>query len=385
MKKKIIYVTSSRADFGIVSSLLLKLEKSSKIDFYLIVIGTHFLKNFGYSFKEIKELKIKNVIKIKFKQKKIDDLNYYISHLSKKYTDLLDLINPDTVILLGDRYEIAQIALLTHFKNIPLIHLHGGEKTIGSKDDNYRHSISKLAQYHFVSHNFFKKRLIQLGEDRNKIFNIGSISLENVKTYNKASISKLNHMSFLRSRNKFFIVTLHPSSTIKSTKKNIQELKKSILNFNNINFIFTAPNIDFGYKIIMDEINKLVLKHKNIYFYKNIGNKIYFSLLKLSSGIIGNSSSGIIEAPYFKIPTINIGNRQSGRLFSSTIYKCESSNIKIKNLIKKICSTKFKINTSKIYIKKNSDSSNKVLSFIIKCNFKKVSLDKNFRDIVDIK
>lgn len=385
MKKKIIYVTSSRADFGIVSSLLPKLQKSSYIEFYLIVTGTHFLKNFGYSFKEIQKLKIKNVINIKFSQKKIDDLNYYISHLSKKYTDLIDLINPDSVILLGDRYEIAQIALLTHFKNIPLIHLHGGEVTMGSKDDNYRHSISKLAQYHFVSHKVFKKRLIQLGEDRNKIYIMGSISLENVKTYSKTTISKLNNMSFLKSRNKFFIVTLHPSSTIKSTKKDIQELKKSILSFHNINFIFTAPNIDFGYEIIMDEINNLVLKHKNIYFYKNMGNKIYFSLLKLSSGIIGNSSSGIIEAPYFKKPTINIGNRQFGRLFSTTIYNCESSNIKIKNLIKKISSTKFKINTSKIYIKKNSNSSNRVLSFISKCNFKKIPLNKNFRDIIDIK
>ncbi len=384
MKKKIIYVTSSRADFGIISSLLLKLEKSSKIDFYLIVTGTHFLKNFGHSFKEIKKFKIKNVINIKFTQKKIDDLNYYFGHLSKKYTDILDLINPDSVILLGDRCEIAQIAFLTHFKNIPIIHLHGGEKTIGSKDDNYRHCISKLAQYHFVSHKYFKKRLIQLGEDRNKIFNIGSISLENVKTYNYSSINKFISMKFLNSKNKFLIVTLHPSATLRSTKKDIQELKKAILYFNNIDFIFTAPNIDLGYKLIMDEIDSLVLNHKNIYLYRNMGSKIYFSLLKLSIGIIGNSSSGIIEAPFFKKPTINIGNRQSGRLFSSTIYNCESSSIKIKNLIKKICSSKFKVNSSQIYIKKNSESSNKVLSFITKCNFKEVSLNKNFRDIIDI-
>jgi UDP-hydrolysing UDP-N-acetyl-D-glucosamine 2-epimerase len=382
MKKKIIYITSSRADFGIVSSLLLKLEKSSKIDFYLIVTGTHFLKKFGYSFQEIEDLKISNVIKIKFSQKKIDNLNHYIGELSKKYSDIVDLINPDSVILLGDRYEIAQIALLTHIKNIPIIHLHGGEKTIGSKDDNYRHSISKLAQYHFVSHENFKKRLIQLGEVKSKIFNIGSISLENIKTSNIISITKKDQMNFLKSKNKFFIVTLHPSATLKSTKKVIQELKKAILNFNNINFIFTSPNIDLGYKIIMDEINRLVLKHKNIYFYKNLGIKNYFSLLKLSSGIIGNSSSGIIEAPFFKKPSINIGNRQTGRLFSSTIYNSEPSHINIQKLIKKICSSKFKINTSQIYIKKNPEASNKVLSFIINCNFKDVSLNKNFRDII---
>ncbi len=382
MKKKIIYVTSSRADFGIVSSLLLKLEKSSKIDFYLIVTGTHFLKKFGYSFQEIENLKISNVIKIKFSQKKIDNLNLYIGELSKRYSDIVDLINPDSVILLGDRYEIAQIALLTHIKNIPIIHLHGGEKTIGSKDDNYRHSISKLAQYHFVSHENFKKRLIQLGEVKSKIFNIGSISLENIKTSNIISITKKYQMNFLKSKNKFLIVTLHPSATLKSTKKDIQELKKAILNFNNINFIFTSPNIDLGYKIIMDEINRLVLNHKNIYFYKNLGIKHYFSLLKLSSGIIGNSSSGIIEAPFFKKPSINIGNRQTGRLFSSTIYNSEPSHINIQKLIKKICSSKFKINTSQIYIKKNPESSNKVLSFIINCNFKDVSLNKNFIDII---
>ncbi len=189
-------------------------------------------------------------------------------------------------------------------------------------------------------------------------------------------------MNFLKSKNKFLIVTLHPSATLKSTKKDIQELKKAILNFNNINFIFTSPNIDLGYKIIMDEINRLVLNHKNIYFYKNLGIKHYFSLLKLSSGIIGNSSSGIIEAPFFKKPSINIGNRQTGRLFSSTIYNSEPSHINIQKLIKKICSSKFKINTSQIYIKKNPESSNKVLSFIINCNFKDVSLNKNFIDII---
>ena len=201
-------------------------------------------------------------------------MNHYIGELSKKYSDIVDLINPDSVILLGDRYEIAQIALLTHIKNIHIIHLHGGEKTIGSKDDNYRHSISKLAQYHFVSHENFKKRLIQLGEVKSKIFNIGSISLENIKTSNIISITKKDKMNFLKSKNKFLIVTLHPSATLKSTKKDIQELKKAILNFNNINFIFTSPNIDLGYKIIMDEINRLVLNHKNIYFYKNLGIKI---------------------------------------------------------------------------------------------------------------
>ena len=381
MKKKILYVTSSRADFGIIQNFLIELNKSKSIKLYIIVMGTHNVRDFGYSYSEIKNQNFKNIHILKVNNKYIDDPSKYIQATTKTYINYLKKINPEIVILLGDRYEIAHVALMTHITNYPIIHFHGGEKTSGSKDDNYRHAISKLSQYHFVSHQIFKKRLIQLGENKKSIFNIGSLSLENISTSKKNIEKKILNLDFLCSKNDFYIISFHPLIDLNKTKKEFYSILNVIKKLKKINFVFTSPNQDPGYKFISQNIKKCVERYDNIYYYKNFGKKNFFYVLKRSKGIIGNSSAGIIEAPYLKKPTINIGERQNGRLMSSTIFNSGPNSNNIKRLILKISNINFKINTNNIYITKKSNISIKILNFIINSDFKKLPLNKNFIDL----
>ena len=205
MKKKIVYVSSSRSDFGIVKNLLKKLEQSKDFEFYLIVIGTHILKKFGLSINEISKINFRNLIVLKCRPNLIDQPYEYIHKMSNIYRVTLKKIKPNAVILLGDRYEIAQVAYITHLLNIPILHIHGGEKTSGSKDDNYRHMISKISQLHFVAHSDFKKRLIQLGENSKNIYVVGSLALENNEKFSKNSDLLKKKYNFIIAKKKYFI------------------------------------------------------------------------------------------------------------------------------------------------------------------------------------
>ena len=380
MKKKITYVSTSRSDFGIATNLLLKLDKSKNIDLNIIVTGTHLIKKFGMSIDEISKYKFKKISSLKISPKLINYPTDYIIKLSKSYLNAISKIKPHVIILLGDRYEVAQVALLTHLSNIPIIHIHGGEKTTGSKDDNYRHVISKLSQLHFVAHKEFKKRLIQLGEENRNIYNIGSLSLENIKNYKQDLYQMNKKFNFLNLKKNFFLITFHPCSNIIQTKKEIDVISDVIIRNKKNNYVLTYPNQDEGFDIIVKKIENLNSNYRHIYLYKNLGRENFMYLLKKSSGIIGNSSSGIIEAPYFKVPTINIGTRQHGRLHSSTIFNIPARNEDLEKLIKKITSKNFTLNTKKIYYQRKKFSSDYILKIILDTNFQNFSLNKNFRD-----
>ena len=381
MKKKILYVSSSRSDFGIISQLLIKIDNSPKIDLHILITGNHFSKDFGYTINEIKKIKNNKLSLLKINDMKLINPNFVLKEIVDKYPTILKKINPSAVMILGDRYEIAQIAPMTHLNDYPLIHFHGGEKTLGSKDDNFRHVISKLSQYHFVSHKIYKRRLIQLGEEKKNIQNIGSLSLEDYE-YKKNYKKYLEHKyEFLKNKKNFFIITLHPSLTIKKTKQELNIIVKAIIFFKNLNFVFTSPNHDYGYKVIINMINHLISKYRNIYYIKNFGKDNFLPIVKLSSGLIGNSSSGVIEAPFLKKPSINIGDRQKGRLLSSTVYNCKNSINDLRKIIKLIDEKDYKINSKKIYISRKINVSEKILTFLDKSNFSKVSINKNFRDL----
>ena len=381
MKKKILYVSSSRSDFGIISQLLIKIDKFPKIDLHILITGNHLSKDFGYTINEIKKIKNNKLSLLKIDDKKLINPNFVCKEILNKYPTILKKINPSAVMILGDRYEIAQIALITHLNDYPLVHFHGGEKTLGSKDDNFRHVISKLSQLHFVSHEMYKRRLIQLGEEKKNIKNVGSLSLEGYK-YKKNNKKYLeDKYEFLKSKNKFFIITLHPSLTIKKTNHELNIIVKAIIFFKNLNFVFTSPNHDYGYKVIINKINHLSSKHRNIYYIKNFGKDYFLPILKLSSGLIGNSSSGVIEAPFLKKPSINIGDRQEGRLLSSTVYNCKNSINDLKKIIRLIDKKNYKINSKKIFITRKVNASEKILSFLNKKNFSKEPINKNFKDL----
>ena len=204
-----------------MKTLLKKIDNDNKIELFLVISGTHHQKRFGNSYEDIKRYKFKNCIDIKIRNKEIEKIDKSINIISSNYIKILKLLKPDAVMILGDRFEVAQIALLTHILNYPLVHFHGGEKTSGSKDDNYRHLISKVSQYHFVSNLDSQKRLLQLGENKKNIFIIGSLSLEQINLNKPINNSILKNPQLNLQNKNFFLITIHPSSSIKKTKDEI--------------------------------------------------------------------------------------------------------------------------------------------------------------------
>lgn len=353
-KKKICVITGSRADYGILSNLLKELQSSASFDLKVIVTCMHLIAKYGNTYKEILNDKIKIYKKIKLPIH--GDTAYHISKATGAGINLfakeLIKLKPNFVIILGDRFEALSFAISSLFLKIPIIHIHGGESTYAAVDDPIRHSITKMANVHFVSNEFYRKRIISMGEDPKSVHTLGSLAINNlkkIKFFSKKEIEKQLNFKFDK---KNIIFTLHPE-TLGNNKleKKIKPILEILKRLKNTKIIFTMPNIDVGNKKIFKTIydfNKFN-KKKSI-LIKSMGQKLYFSTLKLVDLVIGNSSSGIIEVPSFNIPSINLGKRQLGRISSKSVIHCKFD--------KKEFERKLKISLSKNFIKKINNMKN---------------------------
>ena len=345
MKKiKLAVVTGSRADYGLLSYFLKEAKKY--YDLNLIVTGAHLKKDFGNTLDYIKKdkIKISKKIDIKIKDGKGAVANS-ISIGIKKFNKFFENKSFDFIILLGDRYEIFSCAISAAIIRIPIIHLHGGEVTTNSYDEYFRHSISIFSQYHFVSAKKYYNRLIQLGNNPKNIFLVGGLGAANIKKIkflNKKKLTKKFNIHF-KSNNVFFIY--HPETLEKNYGINglINSLE-ALSELKDLNIFISSTNADTQYKKFHKIINKFVKLNENFKILNTLKHEEYLSLLKHMDGIIGNSSSGILEAPSLKIPTLNIGGRQDGRLRAKSILDCSYNKEEIKLNIKKIL--KFKNNKS---------------------------------------
>ncbi len=342
--KKFLIVTSSRSEFGILKNTIIEISKSKKIISKLIVTGSHLNNKFGKTFNEIRQSKLKNIVKLKIPMGKTSSKNssLIVSNLIKKLSRFIEKFKPDGVIIFGDRFEIMALAYTCFLHKIPIFHIGGGEKTQGSNDDSIRHAVSKLSSFHFVSHQAHKNRLIQLGEDRKKIYLVGSPGIENIKKTNLLSKKEIEKKFKFNFYKKNIIVNFYPITNEKNKDKYyINELLKSLKNFKNVRIIFTLPAFEIGTDIINKEIKNFKKNNENSVIFKSLGSINYLSILKHSDLMIGNSSSGLIEAPALGLKVINIGQRQKGRISPKEVIniKCKKkyiiSSIK-KNLNKKI-------------------------------------------------
>ena len=362
MKKKVLLISVNRSDFGIQKNLIKKLMREKNFKFKLLVTGTHLSKYFGHTAKEIREEKINSFDKIKlsdFDYKNQNIINL-LSSSTKKFYKYYKTYQPNLVIILGDRYEMLSAAIPLVLLNIPIAHIHGGEKTEGSFDDIFRNMITNCADLHFVCHNIYKKRVSSIKDKNKNIFNFGSLSLEDVKKLKlkkKSDIQKKFNIIFER---KNILVTYHPETKYKGTNQaDINILFQAIDKYNDINFIFTIPSPDPGNKDIIKKIEDHCKFKKNCYYVKSFGKLYYFSTLNIVDAVLGNSSSGILEVPSFKKTTINIGNRQLGRLQATSVINCELDTLDIVKAIKKVYSKKQKkilTKTKNIFYKKNTVS-----------------------------
>ena len=342
---KISILTSTRADFGLLKNLILELNKNKKFSISVIASGSHFVEKYGKTYKEIIKNKININEKIVFKS--IPDNEYGISktfaQCVEKSTKILKKISPDLFIVLGDRYEVLASVISANILQIPVGHIHGGELTYGSADDGYRHSITKMSHIHFTAHKIYKDRVIQLGENPKKTFVVGGLGVDSLKKTNLLSRKDLEKKFNIKFKKKNYLVCFHPETSKKnSPKRQINEILSALKKIKETCIFFTMPGADLGNSLIEKEIKKFTSLNKNCFFYKSLGQVNYFSFLNQMNAIIGNSSSGILEMPYFKKATINLGDRQLGRLHSKSIINIPIRRKDILNSLKKIHSPSFK-------------------------------------------
>lgn len=379
MKRTVCLITTNRADYGLQRNLILLLKKNKKINFKLLVAGSHHNKKYGLSINEIisDKNKIDFSFKTKFKQTNPLSTLLSMSDSLKKFSKILTKIKPNIVIILGDRYEMLMASISALICNFPIAHIQGGEITEGAFDDNIRHAITKMSSLHFVAHESYKKTLLKFGEPPKRIFNFGGLGAENIqltKLIDKRKIEKKFNFKF-KKRN--MLVSFHPvTKQPNTTKKNFNQLLNALQNFSDIQFIFTYPNPDPENHIIINALKKYLIKNKNFVCVKSFGQRNFFSVLNEVDGIIGNSSSGILEMPSFKKGTINIGNRQKGRIQASSIINSNTNTSSIERSIKKLYSKKFKKKiklTKNAFFKKNTSKNitNIIANFPLKNLFKK--------------
>lgn len=352
-KKKIAIFSGSRSDYEILKPLILKLKKRNEIK--LFVGPHHYEKKFGFTYKEIKKDKIDIFYKCntKVNYNKVD-INKFLRDSIYSYKKKLIKLNPDLVIILGDRYEVLSFVLASFFLNFNICHLHGGEITNGSFDDTIRHMISKMADYHFVTNAIYKRRLTLMGENPKNIFNFGSLGALNTKKtkiiprdliYKKFNIPKIS---------KLVLITFHPETNSRiKLEKQIDIFLNSLKENRKYFFLFTGCNADPYGNYFNMKIKNFVLKNKNSLFIKNLGGLDYCSLINYSEFVLGNSSSGIYEVPILKKITINVGSRQSGRLMPNSVLNCELNTKKIKKILENINLYKAKIKFNNLFYKKN--------------------------------
>ncbi len=357
--KKILIPTVARSDFGIMKNIIKTFYNDKFIETKLLVVGSHFSKIFGSTVSEIKNEGIINFHKISYdiKKSKFDRTLLYISDLMRKLNNYLKTRKYDYCIILGDRYEMLAIAIACKLFKIKIIHFCGGSITKGALDEYYRNCITKLSDYHFVETKYHYNNLIKYnGVERKNIFLYGAPALENIKSLSfldkNSLIKKINLKKF---NNKIAIFTYHSETTL-SKKENINQLNeilsflKIIIKQFNYKIIVTSPNADSYYEQIIQLKINFCKENSNAVYISHLGINNYYNLMKISDVMIGNSSSGIIEAKTFNLPVLNCGNRQFGRYCSNNVI---TSEIKLKKLIKN-----FSLLTSVKYKKKIKRSKN---------------------------
>ena len=379
MIRKICVVSGSRADYDHLYWLLKLLKKNKKFDLSVIVTGSHLEKKYGALVKNIIKDDYKNLHKIRLflSNDRVENITKSTALGILNFSKKLKQIKPDIVLLLGDRYEIFSCAISASFLKIPIAHFNGGEVTSGAFDEWIRHSITKMSTIHFVANKKYQNRVIQLGENKKNVFNVGGLSSDNVLKTKKLKKKEIEKICNFRFHSKNILVTFHPVTLgEKDSKKYFKEIILALEKLEETLIIFTFPNADNDNLSIINMIKKFVKKNKNSIYFISLGRKKYLSIMKYCDAVVGNSSSGLLEAPYFNIPTINIGNRQEGREKANTVIDCKTNRNEILRLIKSLNKNKLKLNNIKDHygIGNTAENvikilSNKKINLKIKKNF----------------
>ncbi|MCI9530814.1 MAG: UDP-N-acetylglucosamine 2-epimerase (hydrolyzing) [Lachnospiraceae bacterium] len=343
--KKICVVTATRAEYGLLRRVIQNIISDDGLELLLVVTGSHLSEKYGNTVNEIEEdgFPIAERIEILEEHATEAGICQTMGNAAIRFGEMYGRQKPDMVIVEGDRYELLSICSSAMVYGIPIAHISGGEITEGAMDDVVRHCITKMSYLHFPACEEYRRRIIQLGEEPNRVFNFGDVGVENVRKMEYLAKAELEQSMGISLDRPYASVTFHPVTLEKgSARRQTEELAAALGCFQELNFIVTMANADLQ----GDEINKVfqdsAQKHGNIFCYSSLGMKKYLSLIRYAEFVIGNSSSGIVEVPCFGIPTINIGDRQKGRLRADSIIDCEPQEEAIKDSIIKAMSPSFR-------------------------------------------
>lgn len=370
--KKICVISGTRADYGLLYWTMKGIQASNELELQTVVTCMHLDPKFGETWKNFLTDGFPISKKVSLGELK-DSRTSVVEQVSvgvRSFFETFIELKPDLVLILGDRYEMLAAAQAAMFANIPIGHIHGGEITEGAFDDIIRHSITKMSSYHFTSTVSYQKRVMQMGEFPERVINIGAVGLENIRRLELLNKEQLEKDLRFKFKEKNFLITYHPVT--QANEDATDALLKVLAEYDEIGQIITLPNSDPGHSSIIEKIKNYSTDKSNVLLATTLGSLRYLSVMNICDVVIGNSSSGIVEAPFFGVPTLNIGGRQKGRLADESVIHCSVDTIgeSLKDLLGK------KFERSHLY--GDGFSSDKILSFLEKKSF---SVKSGFYDL----
>ena len=385
--KKICIVTATRAEYGLLKSLIQGINQDAYFELMLVVTGAHLSTKYGETYKEIEADGITDYIKlpIDLSENDTNGIAKATGEMISEFSIFISKYRPDLIVILGDRYEMLGAATAATINSIPIAHIHGGETTEGAIDEAFRHSITKMSYLHFACTEQYRNRIIQLGESPERVFNVGALGVESIYKSKLLSKKELERQINFKIDSNTILVTYHPVTLEnKASREQIEELLSAIEQLNELRVIFTKANADVEGDVINSMIEKFTKKNPSSYaLFESLGQLRYHSTLKYVRAVVGNSSSGISEVPFFGIPTVNIGDRQKGRLQAKSIINCKPEKQDIVSAIEEAFEYRYPnkhTDTENPY--KHRDTTNEIIT-IIKEKFynNSINLKKKFYDL----
>lgn len=325
--KKVCIITGTRAEYGLLKPVIKKIDEDGELVMQLVVTSMHLSPEFGLTYREIERdgFAIAERNEVLLSSDTPNGITKSMGLGMIGFADIFTRLMPDIIVILGDRFEMLAAAAAAMVHRIPIAHIHGGELTLGAMDDAFRHSITKMSALHFASTEMYRKRIIQLGEQPGSVFCVGALGIENIKSQKLLSKEELERDIGFSLQEPYVIATFHPVTLEKSTAgEQFEKLLMALGQFKEYRILFTKANADTDGRIINQMIDEYATENKErTVAFMSLGMTRYLSALQYCEMVIGNSSSGIIEAPSFHIPTVNIGSRQGGRVRGKSVIDCD--------------------------------------------------------------
>lgn len=348
--RKICVITGTRAEYGLLYWLMKEIGSDPGLELQVIVTGMHLSPEFGLTYKEIeKEFVITKKIEMLLSSDTPVGISKSMGLAQISFAEAYAELKPDVVVVLGDRFEIFAAVATALIARIPVAHLHGGEATEGAFDEALRHSITKMSHLHFVAAEEYRQRVIQLGEQPERVFLVGGLGVDCIKRLKLLDRSELENSLDFKLGKKNLLVTFHPVTLEMATaEEQTTELLAALAKLQDTQLIFTLPNADTDGRVMIEMVKRFVAQHSNAHVYTSLGQLRYLSCVAYVDGVVGNSSSGLLEVPSFRKGTVNIGDRQRGRMQAASVINCEPKRADINAALQKLYSADFQASLSQV-------------------------------------